>query len=439
MPSEGVIAFYEGLNFMNDENQFWLRANLTWSIDRLFFALENGLNVDDKVRVGGRRAGPQLISAQGVIECPSGYCDANDGDFVIIEFSLANSVRSGRLLKVNQIDSAITTQQGGEYKSQKVFSGETARQWAQFLKCVRDYFYSVGLTEVTTPSLVKNPGMEPELEPFATKWRLGSKECKLFLPTSPELHLKQLIVQGHHDIYEIKTVFRNEELTDQHEPEFQMLEWYRAFADLSMIEKDLEGLLQALAQNPSFARAKNLTIKKQTVADLFLNATGFQLKATTTQNELFTLAQELNLKPHSDLSWNDLFHLIWVSQVEEKLSKEPFLLCDYPPQQAALARLNERGWADRFEFYWGGIELANAFYELNDPTEQRRRFERDQSLRIKYGRTPLAIDENFMSALQMGLPPCAGIAMGLDRLFMRLIGKQKLVETRAFSMNHQLR
>lgn len=137
--------------------------------------------------------------------------------------------------------------------------------------------------------------------------------------------------------------------------------------------------------------------------------------------------------PSKNLDWNDLYHLIWVSKIEPTLPQSPFLLCDYPTSQAALARINAHGWADRFEFYWQGYEIANAFHELNDPNEQRTRFERDQKKRIAYGRTPLEIDEQFMTALKHGLPPSGGIALGLDRLFMAFMGIKKISEARAFT------
>lgn len=291
------------------------------------------------------------------------------------------------------------------------------QKWSDFIWRTREYFHQQGLTEATTPSLVQNPGMEPELEPFATTWRCGKQSRTYFLPTSPELHLKKLMSQGFTDIFEIKTVYRNEEVTPLHQPEFTMLEWYRGFADLSMIEDDLCGLLNYLSnhvfkQNTDFAK-----LKKISVAEAFHDKLKLRLTPQTTKNELYEWAARLQLAPSAEFSWNDLFHLIWVAKIEPQLTKEPFLLYDYPPSQAALARINERGWADRFEFYWHGVEIANAFNELTDVHEQRERFMKDQKLRVQYGRTPLEIDEDFMTALERGLPPSGGIALGMDRLF----------------------
>lgn len=412
-----------------------------WSISRLFFALDRGIELPSEIHVGGRLQGRCLVSAQGQVALPELIVGAQDGDLVVIEFLYADSARSAvdrldvRKLKSTKI--MVSSLKNGGFVSLKF-----ASLWAQFLLSTRQFFTERGLLEMTTPSLVKNPGMEPELEPFATEWRLGKKKCKLYLLTSPELHLKQLLAQGFTDIFEIKTVFRNEELTPQHQPEFQMLEWYRGFSNLEMIVEDLEAYIAYLSKTVFTSTSeRKCRLKKYSVAEIFFQFTEFQLRPTTSIEELYVLAERLKLLPAGQLqfsskvnsSWNDLFHLIWVAKIAEHLPQEPFLLVDYPPSQAALARLNSHGWADRFEFYWGGVEIANAFHELNDPDEQRRRFERDQKLRIEYGRTPLDIDENFMSALSYGLPPSAGIALGLDRLFMVMSGAKDLLSIHAFA------
>jgi len=319
----------------------------------------------------------------------------------------------------------------------------TLQSWAFFLQKVREYFSSNDFQEVQTPTLVQNPGMEPELEPFATHWRRGSKARPLFLLTSPELHMKQLIAQGMSDIFEIKNVFRNEEWTDQHEPEFTMLEWYRSFADLNIIKSDICGLIQWLAPHfPECKVASTLTntesIPEFTCAHFFREILGFQLTPQTTHKELLELSQKLDLSPQSSWDWNDLYHLLWVAKIEPKLPKGLFFLTDYPASQAALAKVSASGWAARTELFWDSAEIANAFHELTDASEQRQRFEQDQKKRLQNSRTQLAIDENFMAALEMGLPPSAGIAMGLDRLFMKLTGAKRIQDTRVFAIQHQL-
>jgi elongation factor P--(R)-beta-lysine ligase len=309
---------------------------------------------------------------------------------------------------------------------------ELSAQWSNFLNTVRGYFTTQGLSEVQTPTLVQNPGMEPELEPFSVQFKQGSQFKTLFLPTSPELHIKQLMVNGLTDVFEIKNVFRNEEFTDVHQPEFTMLEWYRGFADLEMIKQDLAQLLEKLKIHKG-------PIQEFSVADFFKKHFDFKLTPQTSREDLHNLAANLKLQPSVSFDFNDLFHLIWVAKIEPDLPMGAFILKHYPPSQAALAKLTPDGWADRFELYWNHVEIANAFHELNDASEQRRRFLHDQKKRIEYGRTPLEIDENFMTALEQGLPPSAGIALGLDRLFMVANEIQNISQARLFSVSHQLK
>ena len=393
-----------------------------YSISRFLFSLQNKFISEPIVSVAGRvgRRGNHLCiyDAQGEVRFPLDNQDAiSIGDFAVIQFEVQklNSKEDSINKKALYLDHLLKIE--SIYKpilAPPDFHSIDGSTWFSFLQKVRSHFEQLGLTEVVTPYLVKNPGMEPELEPFSTVWKPSAKNSETrFLPTSPELHMKQLIVRGHTDIFEIRTVFRNEELTEQHRPEFKMIEWYRAYDDLTLIVSDLQSLLESLT-------GESMQLRKCTVAQLFQSELDFELKPSTTLRELYNLAVEKNLKPQDNWDWNDLFHYIWVSAIESGLPKDPFLLTDYPPSQAALARINPAGWASRIELYWRGYEIANGFYELNDPVEQRERFLRDQKKRVEYGRTPLEIDENFMCALQMGLPPCAGMAMGLERLFMAL-------------------
>ncbi len=394
-----------------------------------------------QISVGGRvhcnnGANPQLIDAGGRLELPPDFCQktgARSFETWVITFSASdfeNQTGCGRVLQV--IEAVRLTAPLRELNWALAEPAEVLA-WGPFVESIKVHLKRRGLQEVATPSLVVNPGMEPELEPFAVEieGRVG-RTARLFLPTSPELHLKQLLALGYTDIFEIKAVFRKDELTAIHEPEFHMLEWYRGYADLEMICDDLADLLS------NVAKIDIRSIRRTTVRELF-EATGFQLQPDTQADELRQLAMRLGLHPNVAMDWNDLFHLIWVAKVEPNLPSEPLFVRDYPPTQAALARLNQAGWADRLEFYWHGIEIANAFHELNDPVLQRERFVHDQKKRIEYGRTPLAIDENFMASLEFGLPPSGGIALGVDRLFMLATGKKNLKDVRAFAFNHQFR
>lgn len=291
------------------------------------------------------------------------------------------------------------------------------RDWSDFLQHVRGYFSTRGLIEVATPHLVSCPGLEPSLEPFRAETS--------YLPTSPEIHLKKALSLGFTDIFEIKTCFRKGEMSPQHQPEFHMLEWYRAFADLHAIRADLVGLIK------SFGVVEPVT--ETTFADLFAQEKGFELTPRTSREELLQWAQALQIDSSPSDSWNDLFHRLWIEAFEPQLAKRgPTLLSNFPPSMAALARLGPDGWADRFEFYWNGFEIANAFHEVNDPLEQSARWEMEMAERRHLGTSALEPDRDLIRHLEMGMPPAGGIALGLERLFMALQGLTDIRQTRLF-------
>ena len=411
-------------------------AGGVYSLRRFFMAVESSRWSDGTlVTVGGRVAIPFLVDEGGRVELPKDFfitTKAQNGDTWCVTFSTNDFEPLSR--RVRQIVEAQCLTKSRQDVSWSRPDSKHILAWGPFVDRMKSHLRKIGLQEVETPTVVQNPGMEPELEPFCINsrgYRQDGTSRLLYLATSPELHLKQLLTRGYTDIYEIKTVYRKEELTPLHEPEFHMLEWYRGYANLDAIADDLNSLLKALADINENA------IQNTTIRELF-RVTGFDLKPDSTASELLNLAKRLQLHPNDNMDWNDLFHLIWIAKVEPQLPKAPMLVRDYPPLQAALARINSFGWADRLEFYWQGIEVANAFHELNDPTEQRKRFISDQKKRVEYGRTPLDVDENFMQALEFGMPPSGGIALGVDRLFMLVQGASNLRSVRAFGWNHQL-
>ncbi len=318
--------------------------------------------------------------------------------------------------------------------------------WNSFCAQVGALLESRGLVQVATPSLVVCPGFEPSLVPFGTQFLLEGaqpQEAKeLYLPTSPEIHLKKLLCQGWTDIFEIRSCFRNAELTEQHEPEFTMLEWYRAYADLELIVEDLTAILHQLQASNMIVglgpKDQPLAVQRVSVAELFRDYAQMDLKPTTTLDEMRQKALDLGViscgAGSQELSWDDIFHLIFLSQIEPKLGlSEPTLVTDYPPSQAALSRINSSGWAQRYEFYWRGFEIANGFDELNDPLEQRLRAQRDIQERLRLGRGLLPMDEEFFQALEGGMPPAGGIALGLERLFMACQRIANIGEIKLFS------
>ncbi len=292
-------------------------------------------------------------------------------------------------------------------------------RWLKFLSSVESFFIKKKFYQAQTPFLVICPGLEPTLEPFSVQFEFGAYKKKLFLPTSPELHLKKILSEGVSSLFEIKTCFRNKELGFQHQPEFQMLEWYRAYKTLDHLVEDIHELIHALGSlQPQF---QDPIINKTTMKNLFQVHLNFCLTPETTQKELLALAQSLNLRVDDTDSWDDLFFLVFIDKIEPHLGQgEITFVFDYPPSQAALAKINSRGWADRFEMYWQGYEIANAFNELTCPRQQLERFQKEQKNRKKLNKEYIPIDEEFIKSLQLGLPPSVGIALGLERLYMAM-------------------
>ncbi|PIS10448.1 MAG: EF-P lysine aminoacylase GenX [Bdellovibrio sp. CG10_big_fil_rev_8_21_14_0_10_47_8] len=303
------------------------------------------------------------------------------------------------------------------------------QKWMQFLSRVREFFVSKGFQEVQTPTLVTCPGTEPFLDLFSTEFKVGSRQQKFYLPTSPELHLKKILALGQRQIFEMRPCFRNGEISERHQPEFWMLEWYRAFSNLEQILQDTLHLLE-------FVGAEFETWDRKSMAQLFQEHLDFSLTPTTSMGELIALAQKLGLQVEKYELWDDVFYLLFVEKIEPFLnSKNPLIVDRYPPSQAALARLTPDGWGDRFELYWKGFEIANAFHELNDPQIQKQRFEKDLQQKRDLKKEIPPLDTEFIHMLESGMPPSGGIALGLERLFMALHGIERIEEVKMFPIS----
>jgi lysyl-tRNA synthetase class 2 len=314
--------------------------------------------------------------------------------------------------------------------SDEKFDVRRSRLWAEYLEALRSFFVSRGFIEAMTPTLVQSPGTEPFLEPFSTSWKFGSTRREFFLPTSPEFHLKKMLTRGWTKVFELKTCFRNGEISEHHQPEFLMLEWYRAFANLDSIAKDVGELVASLSRR--FGR-EAVELRRVTMAELFQTRLGFNLTPATTREELVRLAQGLNISIRDDDSWDDIFFRVFLEKIEGDLGADgPLLVRGYPPSQAALSRIGPDGFADRFEVYWRGLELANAFHELNDPDENEKRFRDDARKKLELGRRSVPVDEELIAGLKTGMPPSGGIALGVERLFMALFDLPTIAEARAF-------
>jgi len=299
-------------------------------------------------------------------------------------------------------------------------------QWFEFLANIRKFFAGKTFSEVQTPTLVVCPGTEPFLDLFSTQFQQGRKTKKYYLPTSPELHLKKMLAAGYERIFEIRPCFRNGEISERHQPEFWMLEWYRAYSNLEQILQDTLHLIE-------FLGGRIEGFQRKTMADLFKEKLNFNLTPTTSIEELKKLGKSLDLKVQDFQIWDDVFYFIFIEKIEPFLnSEQPLVVEKYPPSQAALARLTEDGWGERFEIYWKGLEICNAFHELNDPDVQTLRFQTDLQQKLCLGKEAPPIDQDFIQALLAGMPPSGGNALGLERLFMALTGIQTISDLKVF-------
>ncbi len=299
---------------------------------------------------------------------------------------------------------------------------------------IREFFLSHQFQETRTPLLVPCPGMEPHIRPFSIG-NTSAPQRVQFLPTSPEFAMKRLLVGGLERIFQICPAFRDEPPSTTHRPEFTLLEWYRAYAGYEEIMKDTEELFEFLAVRffgKPVLKFQNQEISVQTpwprlrVRDLFLETVGVDLVRCNTREALASECDRLQISTQAEDTWDDLYFRVWLNLIEPTLPQnQAVFVTRYPASQAALSVIDSDPdgslWARRFEVYAGGIELGNAFEELTDPVEQRRRFENDMKLREQiYGpsfpKSPL--DEGFLEALAEGMPPSGGIAMGVDRMVM---------------------
>ncbi len=299
----------------------------------------------------------------------------------------------------------------------KLKSGE-AQQWSAFLTKVEQFFVDQGYLHLRTPFLVPSPGVDHHID--FLKVEASRTKRRWTLPTSPEIHLKKFLCQGYQKIFEIKNCFRDDLPGPQHKVEFTMIEWYQSFASLDDIIADIRKLLTELT-------GQTLDMEVCSLAQVFKEKTGYDLRPNTTRAELSGWAQALGIETSADDDWNDLFFRLFMEKVEPQLGQDrPIVLKNFPAQQASLAQIDEQGWAQRFELYWRGVELANAYLEVNNPEENRVRFTHEESLRQQAGGDVAPLDQDYFQCLELGMPPASGIAMGLDRLYSVLNNRDRL-------------
>ena len=293
---------------------------------------------------------------------------------------------------------------------------------------LRQWFAAEGFVEVETPILQAAPGAEVHLTGFATEWELpDGEERERWLHSSPEFAMKKLLAGGLPKIFQFARVFRNAEGSALHHPEFTMLEWYRAGVGYETIMADCQALLVATgvdelrwAGHVCDPRAEP---ERLTVAEAFVRYAGVDLFATIGNAE--ALAGASGIAMHAGDTWEDVFFRIMFEKIESRLGmRRPTILCEYPISMAALARAKpgDSRVAERFELYVCGVELANAFGELTDPAVQRTRLAADMDLKDELYGVRWPVDDDFLAALDHGLPDCSGIALGFDRLVMLASG-----------------
>jgi len=294
---------------------------------------------------------------------------------------------------------------------------------AALLRQVRAFFYARDILEVDTPALSSTGNTDPNIESFTTSYIGPGKNKTLYLHTSPEFSMKRLLADNSGSIYQLCKVFRNGEFGRQHSPEFTMLEWYHLDYDHHQLMDEVALLLDEVLE-------QTMPIVKLTYQQAFTDYAGIDplninLVALKRCAEKHGLVDVIGMEDASTDDWCDL---IMDQVVVPKLGQGRVFIYDYPASQAALSKISEDDprVAERFELFIDGVEIANGFHELTNAKEQRQRFENENIKRKRKGQSPLPIDENLLSALATGLPDCAGVAVGVDRLLMLIAGADSI-------------
>lgn len=304
---------------------------------------------------------------------------------------------------------------------------DALRRRAGIINRIREFFAERGVLEVDTPSLSHAAVSDPFLHPFATEYvpEGGGQAAMLYLHTSPEYPMKRLLAAGSGAIWQLCKVYRNGEIGRRHNPEFSMLEWYRPGFDHHQLMDEVDALVRAVLAGESARRV--------TYAAVFAEHTGLDIHQCSDADLQSLAAARCGFQ--GELSRDGYLNLLFSECVEPRL-QAPTQVYAFPASQAALARVVEGDdrvpSAARFEMFVKGMELANGYFELTDADEQLRRFEADQAQREALGIAALPIDMPLVDALRSGMPSCAGVALGVDRLVMLALGASTIGEVIAF-------
>jgi lysyl-tRNA synthetase class 2 len=304
---------------------------------------------------------------------------------------------------------------------------------ARVVSAIRAYLDDAGFIEVETPILQPLYG-GAMARPFTTHHNALDREFYLRIAT--ELYLKRLIVGGLEKVYELAKDFRNEGISFKHNPEFTMLEWYEAYADYEDVMRRVEELLPRVAEAAGYAGEIDFAppYRRVTLGDAIREATGIDVLTLRERDALAAaIAASGSDMPTEGLTWPELVDDLF-SKVVEPTLVQPTFVTDFPKEISPLAKdhRSEPGLVERFEAFAGGMEIANAFTELNDPDEQRARFEAQQRFAAEGHEEAMPLDEAYLQALEQGLPPTGGIGIGIDRLVMLLTGRRNIREVVLF-------
>ncbi|BFM50731.1 EF-P lysine aminoacylase EpmA [Marinomonas sp. THO17] len=304
------------------------------------------------------------------------------------------------------------------------------RQRAKLFRKVRDFFAERDVMEVDTQCLSLASISDPHIEVLTAHTRSMGQDLTYYLQTSPEYAMKRLLCVGAGSIYQLGKVFRAEEMGRRHSIEFTMLEWYRIGFDHWQLMDEIEALLQALI-------APSVMCESLSYRQAFIDFTGLDPWHASLES-LQTCAHQASEYGLQEEDRDTLLELIFASVIEPNIGQQqPCFIHSYPASQAALAKLHQDAEgnqvAARFELYWQGMELANGYHELTDAQEQAARFAQDKAQRHMSGSKERQFDERLVSALAQGMPDCAGVALGIDRLLMLICDKKDIAEVLAFA------
>lgn len=303
----------------------------------------------------------------------------------------------------------------------------TLRKRAGLLQKIRHFFHDADVLEVETPVLCHASVTDPFIQSIAVS--LAQHE-DYYLQTSPEYAMKRLLAAGSGPIFQLSKAFRREELGRFHNPEFSLLEWYRPHYDHHQLMDEVDDLLQLILKTPAAERIS--------YHDVFLTYLNCDVHRIDNWQPLMAIAEQNNIHVSAKIEDKDTWLQLLMSHcIEPRLGKEqPCFIYDFPESQAALARIRPGNppLASRFEVYFKGIELANGFHELLDAKEQQARFEKNNLERKKQNLPVMKIDHYLLQALQHGLPDCAGVALGIDRLIMLALDEKEIAKVMSFDI-----